>query len=683
MSAPETTAAPSRGFRQAYARMVRYDLGLLRQHPRFVMALLAVLLVPSLYAGIYLSSMWDPASHTRGLRVALVNQDTGIDVRGRQVNLGQQLLTSLATEPTFSYDTLADPESAKAAVRRGERTFAVLIPPDFSRHAVPGEAAGAGELTVYVSEGNNYTGAGFARRFAPELARKLNHALNEQRWNAVLQTAAGATESVAQLREGVAQLVTGARQLADAAGQARAGSGKLDDGARQLAQGSAQLEAGLGQLTGASQQLTGGMKQAGGALRQMHGRMPSAAELQALKAGSQQLADGQKELGTGLRQLQQGAGQLREGTKKLGTESQKLPFGASKVGDAAGQLEAGATQLQGGLGQAVTASDRLGEGATQLAGGVGRLTDGMGQLAGGVGQLAAAMPADARLDEYQAGVAKTGQGSADLARGAKQLQGGMHQLAGGLDQLAQGSQRLADGVALLASRLPENVASLTGSASGLAESIQPRIEVVAPVANQGSGFTPNFAPIALWVGATLCTFLFAYRWLPRPLAGQPPLAVVLGKLLVPGLVLLLQTLILLAMLFGLLQVEVVSVPRFAFTMLMTASAFLALIFALVCILGDAGRMVALILLVLQLAAAGATIPVELTSPFFQAIHPFMPLTWVVQALRVSMFGAFDGAWLHAIGVIAAIDAVCVLAAAWLGRWRLVDEADYQPLIEVD
>ena len=127
-------------------------------------------------------------------------------------------------------------------------------------------------------------------------------------------------------------------------------------------------------------------------------------------------------------------------------------------------------------------------------------------------------------------------------------------------QLAQGSQRLADGVALLASRLPENVASLTGSASGLAESIQPRIEVVAPVANQGSGFTPNFAPIALWVGATLCTFLFAYRWLPRPLAGQPPLAVVLGKLLVPGLVLLLQTLILLAMLFGLLQVEVVSVP---------------------------------------------------------------------------------------------------------------------------
>ncbi len=448
--------------------------------------------------------------------------------------------------------------------------------------------------------------------------------------------------------------------------------------------GSAQLEAGLGQLTGASQQLTGGMKQAGGALRQMHGRMPSATELQALKAGSQQLADGQKELGAGLRQLQQGAGQLREGTKKLGTESQKLPFGASKVGDAAGQLEAGATQLQGGLGQAVTASDRLGEGATQLAGGVGRLTDGMGQLAGGVGQLAAAMPADARLDEYQAGVARTGQGSADLARGAKQLQGGMHQLAGGLDQLAQGSQRLADGVALLASRLPENVASLTGSASGLAESIQPRIEVVAPVANQGSGFTPNFAPIALWVGATLCTFLFAYRWLPRPLAGQPPLAV-LGKLLVPGLVLLLQTIILLAMLFGLLQVEVVSVPRFAFTMLMTASAFGADLRAGV----HPGR---------RRAHGGADPagpatgggrghhPVELTSPFFQAIHPFMPLTWVVRALRVSMFGAFDGAWLHAIVVIAAIDAACVhgrglagpLAPGGRGRLPAADRGGLTP-----
>lgn len=672
-----------RGFWTAYLRTARCDFALLRRHPKFIAALCAALLVPMLYAGIYLSSMWDPASHTRALRVALVNEDSGADTQGKTVNLGAQLLQSLAADSTFSYDTLNSPDAAREAVRRGERAFAVLVPPTFSRDALGGSATGAARLTVYVSEGNNYTGAGFARRFAPELARKLNHALGEQRWNAVLQTAAGATENVAQLREGVAQLAAGARQLAEATARARQGSGPLDQGAAQLSQGSAQLAAGLDKLAAASAQLTDGMKQAGGALRTMQGKLPSDADLKALKSGAQQLADGQKELGAGLRQLQQGAGQLREGTQKLGAESQKLPFGAAKVGEAARQLEGGATQLHGGLGQAVAASGKLEGGATQLAGGVGQLTDGMTQLSAGIGQLAAAMPSDAKLGEYQQGVAQAARGGADLSSGARQLQGGVHQLAAGLEPLAAGAQRLAEGLALLHGKLPQDMARLEGSAAGLAESIEPRIEVVAPVANQGSGFTPNFAPIALWVGATLTTFVFAYRWLPRPLAAQPRLAVVLGKLLLPGIVLLLQTLLLLAMLAFALHVEAVNWLHFSLTLFMTASVFLAILFMLVSVLGDAGRLVALILLVLQLASAGATIPVELTSPFFQAIHPFMPLTWVVRALRVAMFGAYEGQWLHAMGVIVAIDLACLLVAAALGRWRVVEEDQYQPLIELN
>lgn len=148
MSPPKATVAPGHSCRHARARKVGYDLGPPRQHPRFVMALLTVLLAPSLYAGIHLSSRWEPASHTCGLRAALVNQDAGTHVQDRQVKLGQQLLASLAIEPTFSYDTLDDPEAAEAAVRRGEPTFAVLIPADFSRHAVPGEAAGASVLAA-------------------------------------------------------------------------------------------------------------------------------------------------------------------------------------------------------------------------------------------------------------------------------------------------------------------------------------------------------------------------------------------------------------------------------------------------------------------------------------------------------------------------------------------------------
>lgn len=139
----------------------------------------------------------------------------------------------------------------------------------------------------------------------------------------------------------------------------------------------------------------------------------------------------------------------------------------------------------------------------------------------------------------------------------------------------------------------------------------------------------------------------------------------------------------LVMLVAVLGVKVDSMPRFVFTLLVTALAFLTLIFALVRIFGDAGKLVALVLLVLQLAAAGATMPIELTTPFFQAIHPYLPMTWVVRTLRIAMFGAFEGAWASSAAVIAAVGVSCIALATWLGRWRLVEPEAYRPLIDSD
>ena len=62
--------------------------------------------------------------------------------------------------------------------------------------------------------------------------------------------------------------------------------------------------------------------------------------------------------------------------------------------------------------------------------------------------------------------------------------------------------------------------------------------------------------------------------------------------------------------------------------------------------GDAGKAAALILLILQLSSAGGVMPVELSGSFYQSISPWLPFTWVIKALRASMFGAFDGQWLH-------------------------------------
>ena len=100
-------------------------------------------------------------------------------------------LQALLRQHLFDWQVFDDREAARQAVRRGELSFAVLIPGDFSEQALPGREAGAARLTLYTSEGNSYSAAGFAKRFAPELAHRVNESLNEQRWALVLETAAG------------------------------------------------------------------------------------------------------------------------------------------------------------------------------------------------------------------------------------------------------------------------------------------------------------------------------------------------------------------------------------------------------------------------------------------------------------------------------------------------------------
>lgn len=674
---------PLRALAATARRTARFDIDLLRHHRRFLFSALALLFVPALYALIYLSSIWDPASHTQALLVAVVNEDRGFEYQGMPISLGDELVANLEERGMFGYRRFADADSARQAVRDGAVSFAVLIPPEFSRRAAPGEQPGAGKLVIYTSEGNNYSGAGFARRFAPELSRRVNQALNTQRWAVVLQTAAGSVQSVEQMRAGVAELAHGADELATGLGQAKAGVHALYLGEQQLRTGSAALQMGLQDLNTGAGPLTSGTKQLGQGVREMLARWPSGSEMKSLRDGAAQLAVGQADLGRGLNVLQQGAGTLRDGIADLGEEVGSLPLVGSSFAEGAGKLGAGAARLQSGLVDGRAAANQLSAGTSRLERGLVTLTDSLAKAGDGLARVAAGLPPDRQLDSFSAGMDNAAKSSATLSLGSQRATQAAAQLDEGLARLSEGSLRLQAGLELLASHLPTDVASPTGSATGLAESVQPVVEVAAPVANQGTAFAPNFVPLALWIGATLTSFLFALRNLPESLRGKPSLGLVLGKLAVPAAMVCGQTAITLAMLFGVLDVQVASPLRFVLTLFVTGLVFLTMIFALVRMLGEAGAVVAMLLLILQLASAGTTVPIELTSPFFQAVHPYLPLTWVVRAMRVTMFGAFDDAFALALGMVLLAGAVALLMASTLGRWKLVPAEHYRPGIEID
>jgi putative membrane protein len=203
------------------------------------------------------------------------------------------------------------------------------------------------------------------------------------------------------------------------------------------------------------------------------------------------------------------------------------------------------------------------------------------------------------------------------------------------------------------------------------------------VPNNGIALTPNFVPLALWVGAVMAAFLVHFRRIVEPLQGLPRTAQVAGKLLLPGTAVLLQALLMLAMLVGVLHVPLPQPGLFALTLLTASLTFLLIVFALVRLLGDLGKVVAVLLLIVQVSAAGALLPIQLNDEAFQAMHPYLPLTWVVSAFRASLFGAYDGAFWPAYGVVAGVAAGGLLLGSLLGRWRSVPTPQWRPPLDIE
>ena len=209
------------------------------------------------------------------------------------------------------------------------------------------------------------------------------------------------------------------------------------------------------------------------------------------------------------------------------------------------------------------------------------------------------------------------------------------------------------------------------------------VEVTAPVPANGAGFAPSFIAVALWAGSTLVGFVWPLRRLPGHDLQGPAHALVLGKLVLPATLAVAQALAVWAMLETALPVAMPGGWRLPATMVVASLVFLAILLALVRLLGEAGKAVALLLLITQIAAAGGTLPVALTTDLLRAIHPYLPFTWAIRALRAAMFGAFEGAWAPALGTLAVAGVVALLLATFVGRWKHVPPEDYRPALDID
>ncbi|CAM4068096.1 YhgE/Pip domain-containing protein [Deinococcus marmoris] len=539
------------------------------------------------------------------------------------------------------------------------------------------------------------------------------------------QLAGGSKElasKLPQLQSGLGQLSDGANQLSAGAKAANTGAGKVaagnkqlagglkdlsgglqqaTDGANKLNQGATELAAGAGALNDSVKdqalpnELKGGVAQINsGATGVQAGSNSLSSALPKLADGAQkaavsagQLATGATDLAAGTAKVQTGAASLVTGLKDASAASTTAVKGAQQLSAGAAQLTAGTAQLQSG---AVTLAQKSSEvakgaadlsaGATSLQNGVNTLVDGNLKIKDALGQITTQLPAQSDLDSLKTGASTLAAKSGDLSNGLKTLSSGATKLQTGATDLDAGAVKLRDGLNTLYSKIPADTEQLGGDPAGLSASVLPVTQTFAPVKNNGAGFAPYFMALSLWVGVTLTTFIFPYSQLPRSGRGTSQFARMLRKAAVPAALVCVQALL---VVWGVhaLGVEFLHPAQVIATALASSLTFLTLVLALIFLFGAAGRLIALVLLVLQLAASGGSYPVELSPSFFGAIHNFVPVTQSVNAFRHALSGAFQGSYATFMLILLGI-AVLSVGVGLLGRrrWELVADNDFKPLI---
>ena len=246
----------------------------------------------------------------------------------------------------------------------------------------------------------------------------------------------------------------------------------------------------------------------------------------------------------------------------------------------------------------------------------------------------------------------------------KQLQGGVNTLLNGANTLYDSSLQIRNGIATLndgATTLNAGIKTLNSSVKGAKEELNTNItttkeevkkvdnlsdyskepvtvktKAVNEISSYGTAFSPFFISIALWVGCLMMYIVLYYdkeeRFKKLSINNKNRLQ---RTLCYHGLATL-SAIILGILLMTLLDFEITNIFLYFISIILVANTFMAIIETLIINFKDIGKFIALILLVLQLAAAGGTFPIETVTKGFRFLNPILPMTYTINLLRESL-----------------------------------------------
>lgn len=688
------------------------------------LALVFILLIPLLYGCIYLAGNWDPYGRLDQVPVAVVDHDQPVTVAGDEVHAGRDFVDSLHRAGTFDFvDT--DQADAEDGLETGRYYLVITVPESFSADLVSGQGNDPSRAQIMLrrNDANGFVIGTITNSAQNSIARAIDETAVSSYFEAVFANLdtirAGmveAADGAAHLRDGLAEAHTGSTQLRDGAAAASSGADDLADGARQLADGAGsaadgadRLVTGLTALDAGADSLSDGSRQVADGTQQLADTLDpvltlAAENLPAVQDRIIQVSDAAAGLGDAVAQRGDGiAGASADLSSALDDLAAahpelvgdpafaRLRAGADDVaksaGDAATQVDAVASAIDaadaalndvGDLSakarQAQASIDALNDGAQQVAAGASKVSDGAASALDGATTLSGG------LDDLAAGATRVSDGADDLSDGLGTLAEGAVSLDDGLAQLSDGAADLASGLSDGAARIPALTADEEADAvQVLSAPVDVTMEVDNPAHVYGRGLAPMFFSIALWVLGISAFFIM------RPITGRmlaargTSLRIAVTAWAPLGLVSVVAGWLMLAAAWLGLGLDPVHPWLMILLVTAVALAFSSVAHLMRTWLGFVATAAMLVLLIIQLTAAGGTYPPELLPPVFAAVSHVVPMAYSIDAFRIAISGGLMARFVRDLALLGTLYASCMaLLVLVVHRKRRFTTTDLNP-----
>ena len=643
----------------------------------------AIALLPSLYAWLNIYSNWDPYGNTGGISIAVASLDRGYTDNGEYVNKGRDVLEDLKTATSINWVIVDTEQEATDGVYAGDYYAAVVIDEDFSRkmYRMFTDWTGQPAITYYENAKKNAVATKITDTAVETLKRSISENYLEVVISGIMEQsnllAADLTETdpetaVKGLLYQAQDVLSGCRAMMDAF-RAAGSTGVSETDAQALSDAIASINSSLPDgdaIADSAARLQHALYTALANVERALDRFESALDTAQPPAAQQQLRDAAAAMGKLSTQLSGLAGQL-DGINVTGNPV--LTAQAIQLRELAGHC----TQLQNALNQLADGS---------AAGGL--LAD-CGALVEAIRNAAARIPVTDRdlrrqLDTVVSEVSNAMDGVKSLSADAKAMRAALSDTTAALsvtmEQLRPAAERMVNALSDTIDKLEGMTAGeymdmlleiLGGDPAAYSryfpEMVQTTVNKVYPIENYGSAMAPFYTTLAIWVGGVILSSLVKIHARTEGLIDPRPAELYFGRYLFFFLLSQIQAAVIVTGDLYLLKIQCLHPGLLYLTASLTAFTFSLLIYSLAIAFGDVGKAVVVVIMVMQIAGSSGTFPIELLPEIYQKIYRFFPFPYAIDAMRECICGLYGDYYMTQLAFLLLFAAAALLIGLLVRR----------------